>query len=228
MAGIIVQGAYVIYPGTDFTVQFVRLAGDQLIVLSGATSGTFKVTYKNVTSAAIAYNASPTDMQTALEQMSSIKAGNIAVGGSAGAWDLTPLNQIDAFTFVQNLITVDLTGIPDSGKSVRVTTPALNISTGYTYELHARSVPTSTSPDIQVSTTTSTQGLITLDGANGGITVLVNRATTDVLDFSHLADAPPNGPAPSPGYAGFVLVEQHGGLWQPLIVGTLQLSTRYF
>ena len=47
------------------------------------TSGTYTLTYEGQTTAAIAYNAAPAEIQAALEALSTINAGDVTVGGSA-------------------------------------------------------------------------------------------------------------------------------------------------
>lgn len=57
----------------------------QLITITGSpTGGTFTVTYGGQTTSGVAYNASASTLQTALEALSSIGSGNVAVSGSNG------------------------------------------------------------------------------------------------------------------------------------------------
>lgn len=62
--------------GTD-EVQTVTITGSP-------TGGTFTLTYAGQTTGAIAYNASAATVQTALESLSNIGVGDVAVSGSAG------------------------------------------------------------------------------------------------------------------------------------------------
>ena len=56
----------------------------QTITITGTpTGGTFTLTYSGQTTAAIAYNASATDIQTALEALSNIASGDVACTGGA-------------------------------------------------------------------------------------------------------------------------------------------------
>jgi hypothetical protein len=56
-----------------------------------ATSGTFTLGYAGQLTSAIAYNANAATVQSALEGLSTIGAGNVTVTGNAGAWTvLTP------------------------------------------------------------------------------------------------------------------------------------------
>jgi hypothetical protein len=54
----------------------------QEIVLSNASGGTYTLTFKGQTTAPIAYDATPAEVQSALEALSSIGAGNVTVEGS--------------------------------------------------------------------------------------------------------------------------------------------------
>lgn len=56
----------------------------QTVTVVQATGGTFTLTYSAQTTAAIAYNAAASTVQTALEQLSSITVGKVLVSGSAG------------------------------------------------------------------------------------------------------------------------------------------------
>lgn len=63
----------------------------QTLTISGVpTGGTFKLRYKGAETATIAYNAANTVVQSALEALTTIGAGNVAVVGSAGGpWTVT-------------------------------------------------------------------------------------------------------------------------------------------
>jgi hypothetical protein len=56
----------------------------QLVTISNATSGTFTLTYSGQTTGAIAYNAAASAVQTAIQALSNVGAGNATVTGSAG------------------------------------------------------------------------------------------------------------------------------------------------
>lgn len=58
--------------------------GEWTLNLGGATGGTFTLTYQGLTTATIAHNAEATAVQTALEALSTVGAGNVAVSGAAG------------------------------------------------------------------------------------------------------------------------------------------------
>ena len=56
----------------------------------GPTGGTFTITWDGQTTAAIPYNATAAQVQTALEGLSNIAPGDVTVTGSAGGpWTLT-------------------------------------------------------------------------------------------------------------------------------------------
>lgn len=56
----------------------------QLVTISNATSGTFTLTYSGQTTGAIAWNAAASAVQTAIQALSNVGAGNATVTGSAG------------------------------------------------------------------------------------------------------------------------------------------------
>ncbi|WP_098007858.1 hypothetical protein [Streptomyces sp. sk226] len=61
-----------------------------LTVTGGPTGGTFTITWSGQTTAAIAYNATAPQVQTALEALSNIAPGDVTVTGTAGGpWTLT-------------------------------------------------------------------------------------------------------------------------------------------
>lgn len=75
-----------------------------------ATSGTFTITYNGQTTAAIAYNANTTTIQTALEALSNVAEDDITVGGtifSAGTGGLT-------LTFADTLGDVPMVSVTES------------------------------------------------------------------------------------------------------------------
>ncbi|MFD3336044.1 hypothetical protein ACFWV1_25870 [Streptomyces sp. NPDC058700] len=61
-----------------------------LTVTGGPTGGTFTITWSGQTTTALAYNATAAQVQTALENLSNITPGDVAVTGNAGGpWTLT-------------------------------------------------------------------------------------------------------------------------------------------
>lgn len=77
------SGLYGPYAGRANEVQSVTLTGVP-------TGGTFTLTFDGETTAAIAYNAAASAVQTALEALSSINPGDVTVTGDAGGpWTVT-------------------------------------------------------------------------------------------------------------------------------------------
>jgi hypothetical protein len=56
----------------------------QQVTITGSTSGTFTLTYRSATTSSIAYDASASTVQSALEALPTIGTGNAKVIGSAG------------------------------------------------------------------------------------------------------------------------------------------------
>ena len=80
---ITASGAYGPYaPAADGTDEV------QTITVT-ASGGTFTITVDGETTSALAYNASPSTVQTAIDALSNTADGDVTVGGSAGALTLT-------------------------------------------------------------------------------------------------------------------------------------------
>lgn len=79
---------------------------------SGASAGTFKLTYNGQQTAAIAFNAANTAVQTALEALSNVGVGDIVVtGGPANTTALVYTFGNDKAGSFQPQISADLTGL---------------------------------------------------------------------------------------------------------------------
>ena len=117
MANDVPQGLYTAYRLAQkkyFRLEAIGALIDNLqtLTVSGApTGGTFTLTYKGQTSTGIASSATASAVQTALEALSTIGVGNVAVSGGPGpgtAWvvkfigalsqDTTLLTHADSFT----------------------------------------------------------------------------------------------------------------------------------
>jgi hypothetical protein len=61
----------------------------QEIVLENPSGGTYTLTFKGQTTVPIAYNATPEEVQSALEALSSISAGNVAVSAAGSGYLVT-------------------------------------------------------------------------------------------------------------------------------------------
>ncbi|MFJ7990340.1 hypothetical protein [Streptomyces sp. NPDC096351] len=80
---ITASGLYAPYAAVTNEIQTLTVTG-------GPTGGTFTITFSGQTTGAIAYNASAATVQTALEALSNVNAGDIKVTGNAGGpWTLT-------------------------------------------------------------------------------------------------------------------------------------------
>lgn len=94
----------------------------QTISISGTpTGGTFSLTYNGQTTAALAYNAATSVVQTALQGLSTIGAGNATVTGTAGTSYVV--------TFVGALAATNTPAIVAVGTFTGGTTPAIAVAT---------------------------------------------------------------------------------------------------
>lgn len=85
------SGTSVHLPTVTATQRTAAVNEVQTVTLTGApTGGTFTLTYSGQTTSAIAYNASAATVDAALEALSNIGAGDVAVTGSdGGPWTVT-------------------------------------------------------------------------------------------------------------------------------------------
>lgn len=97
----------------------VSLSGNevQTVTLTGATGGTFTLTFGGQTTANIAYNATAAAVATALAALTSIGTGNVAVTGAAGG----PY----VITFQGTLGNTDVALLTASGALLTGTTPTV-------------------------------------------------------------------------------------------------------
>lgn len=71
----------------QYGAAYTGTADKQTVTITGSpTGGTFTLTFGGQTTTGIAYNATTSAVQTALQALSSIGSGNATVTGSAGAW----------------------------------------------------------------------------------------------------------------------------------------------
>jgi len=90
-----VVSAIAVYPMYEAAeeIQELKNPGNFTVYLS-ALSGTFTLSYGGQTTSAIAYNASTSTVQTALQALSTIGAGNVTVTGNPGRWTVvTPITK---------------------------------------------------------------------------------------------------------------------------------------
>ncbi|MCJ7673973.1 MAG: flagellar filament capping protein FliD [Sedimentisphaerales bacterium] len=102
------------YPSSSAVSEVQKLA-----ITTGATAGTFTLTYDGHTTAAIAYDATTAQIQAALEALPNVSTGEISVGGAS----LTVNNGTMTFTFSNALGDVSLISINPSGL-----TPSVNLN----------------------------------------------------------------------------------------------------
>lgn len=89
-------------------------------ITSDATGGTFTLTYRGATTAALARNVSTADLQTALQGLSTIGAGNATVSGTAGSSYVITFASSLAATDVE-LITLDGSALTGGSATIAVT-----------------------------------------------------------------------------------------------------------
>ncbi len=108
--------------GTDLPTALTAGTSEvQTVTVTGApTGGTFTLTYSGATTAAIAYNAAATAVQTALEALSNLVPGDVTCGG--GPLPATPVTV--TFNGLGNVAQMTATGAFTGG-----TTPAVAVTT---------------------------------------------------------------------------------------------------
>jgi hypothetical protein len=113
----------------------------QKIAITGTPGGgTFIVNYSGQSTAALAYNVSPADMQTALEGLSNIGAGNVEVYGTAGTeYYIVFRGELGR----QNVAAVTTTNSFTGGSSpnTTITTPVAGVAAPTAFPVDALSGP---------------------------------------------------------------------------------------
>jgi hypothetical protein len=101
----------------------------QTVTITGTpTGGTFTLTFNGRTTTAIAYNAASSAVQTALQALSSIGAGNATVTGSAGGpYTVTFTGGLAATNVPPMTATAALTGGTTPGVTIATPTPGVSI-----------------------------------------------------------------------------------------------------
>lgn len=94
----------------------------KVAVQGSASGGTFTLTYSGQTTAAIAHNATTGTVQTALENLSNIGVGDVAVTGVPGAWIVTFQGALAGQNVSQMTATSSLTGTAAANVTVATTT----------------------------------------------------------------------------------------------------------
>lgn len=109
---ILESGQVMVYAGLD---------EEQQVTVTGATGGTFTLTFGANTTAGIPYNATAAQVDAALELIASVGAGNVAVEGAAGGpWRIR---------FVGTLAAANQAAMTASGAGLTGTAPAVAVTT---------------------------------------------------------------------------------------------------
>lgn len=107
----------------------------QTVTIS-ATGGTFTLTFSGNTTAAIAWNAAASAVQTALEALASIGTGNVSVSGSAGGpYSVTYIGDLG----LTNVAAMTASGASLTGGAgtVTIATPTAGVAPDATWSLAA-------------------------------------------------------------------------------------------
>lgn len=115
-------------PGALYVMSSVnRKAKDYMtneIYTTGATGGTFTLTFRSQTTSVLAYNATPAQIQTALEALTSIGTGKVIVTGDNADTTLHAFANLDPSLYSSGTPTDTITG---SGALLTGTSPTLTI-----------------------------------------------------------------------------------------------------
>lgn len=106
----------------DGTVQLDTCSVQTVTITGGPTGGTFTLTFNSQTTTALAYNATASTVQTALEALSSIGTGNVLVTGGPGP--ATPY----VLTFVGDLGQQALSAVTAAGSFTGGASPAIAVA----------------------------------------------------------------------------------------------------
>jgi hypothetical protein len=110
------SGLYAPYSGPRSEVQTVTITG-------GPTGGTYTLTFSGQTTAAIPYNATAAQVKTALEALSNVNPGDVAVSG--GPHPATAV----VVTFGGQYLSDDVAQMTASGSFTGGTSPAIAVTT---------------------------------------------------------------------------------------------------
>jgi hypothetical protein len=107
---------------TDYIVNYSTAVNEvQTVTLAGATGGTFKLTFRDETTANIAYNASSATVESALEALNTLETADVAVSGSNGG----PYT----ITFSGQYADVQVDQLQADGALLTGTSPTVTVST---------------------------------------------------------------------------------------------------
>lgn len=169
-ATLTVQGGFLSFPlystlsGQGMSQQTIAAVNEvQSIPSSGASAGTFTLSYKGATTAPITFSATAAAVQTALQALSTVGSGNMTVTG--GPANTTALVITGAGTLAGqplDLIVVDKTGLTGAGTmTVTRTTAGVAQSINYGIDLwHKDSMNIAPKPAILVMPSKDTLGQV--------------------------------------------------------------------
>jgi hypothetical protein len=150
--------------GGTYTLTFGGQTTNDSTVAIVATGGTYTLTFGGQTTAALAWNASTATVQTALQGLSSVGAGNAIVTGSASSY------------YVMFKVAGTLTG---SGTSLTGTSHSLTITSGIPYNAAAATVQSSLESLSSVGA-----GKVTVTGTPASFLIVFAVGTNGVLTGS--------------------------------------------
>jgi hypothetical protein len=134
------------------------------------SGGTFTVTYAGQTTAAVAYNVAPADLQTALENLSNIAPGDVVVSGTAGTVYVLKFGGTLAGTDVA-AVTIGNGSITGGGSYAVATASAGAAGSNGTYKAYLSSSTDGSQVAkaiLEFDAATDSSSNITLGGASGG------------------------------------------------------------
>jgi hypothetical protein len=172
------SGLYGPYAGVAAEVQTVTITGTP-------TGGTFTLTFDGQTTAAIAYNAAASAVQTALEALSSVAPGDVVVGGGPGPGTPYTVTFGGTKSGDQPVMTASgasLTGGSSPAVAVTTTTPGGSTGTTEVAAGHLFSSIRMTSGGADVGAALLTQGVVVVAKlpANSGLDAAARNALSRI------------------------------------------------
>lgn len=224
---VIWEGA-VLYEFTNVAAPTVVAGGGtnevQTVTVTGSpTGGTFKLIYSGQTTGTIAWNASAATVQTALEALSNIGVGDVAVTGGPGPgtpWTVTftgalGSTNVAAMTLTANLLTggsspsvtiATLTdGINGTPAATTTTTHRPTLAWGYTDQLNLSQI----NWQLYVFTSAFAAGHSMTDPSVWASSAVVAASGTQPSQRGIVA----NTDLPNDTYVLFVRARNYGGVW---------------
>jgi hypothetical protein len=118
-------GEYYCPGGIGVSVLNAAIDEEQVVTVSNATGGTFTLTFGVNTTSALSYHATAADMDTALEALASIGAGNVIVSGGWNGTTLSPWT----VTFTGALAGTTVAQMTANGASLTGPAPTVSVTT---------------------------------------------------------------------------------------------------